>query len=227
MRSTRTERLKVMAKKTKSKWGGKGGRSGRGEGAIDLRTVSVDALKPAPFNPRVPMQPGGEAWQKLKRSIEQFQYVDPLVWNERTGHLIGGHQRLAVMVREFGVTEVDVSVVSLDDVQERALSVALNKIGSEEERWDQLRLQSLLDELRLSDHVDETVTGFDTHDIDRMLLDTGEQSTTIRQLPTQPPAPMAWVLIGVPTVRYSEIAQMVDALSKVEGSIVEVGLSNE
>lgn len=214
-------------KKATSKKGGRGGRSGRGKGAIDLRTVSVDALNPAPFNPRVPMEPGGEAWQKLKRSIEQFQYVDPLVWNERTGHLIGGHQRLAVMVREFGVTEVDVSVVSLDDAKERALNIALNKVGSEAERWDQARLQTLLDELRLSDQVDETLTGFDTPEIDRMLLETGEQQTVIRQMPTQSPAPMAWVLIGVPTVRYGEIASTVEALSKIEGAIVEVGVSNE
>lgn len=66
--------------------------------------------------------------------------MEPIVWNERTGHMVGGHQRCKIMVNELGHTELQVSVVDLDDQQERLLNIALNKVSGD---WDENALASL------------------------------------------------------------------------------------
>ena len=49
------------------------------------------------------MKPGDKDYEKLKRSIAEFGFVEPVVWNERTGFVVGGHQRLKVLL-DMGVT---------------------------------------------------------------------------------------------------------------------------
>ena len=69
--------------------------------------------------------------------------IIPVIWNKRTNRVVGGHQRLTVLENE-GEVEVDVSVVDLDETQEKQLNIALNKI---EGGWDDEKLAELLMEL--------------------------------------------------------------------------------
>lgn len=131
------------------------------------REMPVAKLKAAAYNPRIDLQPGDPEYEKLKRSIEQWGYVDPLVWNARTGNLVGGHQRLKVLVNEFGVKSVRVQVVDLPLDQERMLNVALNKVGGD---WDKVKLAELLKEIEAED-LDVSMTGFDEAEIQRMYED--------------------------------------------------------
>ena len=134
-----------------------------------LVTVPVTELNAAEYNPRKDLQPGDPEYEKIKRSVETFGYVDPLVWNKRTGRLVGGHQRLKVLIHEYGVTEVDVSVVDLPVADEKALNVALNKVTGD---WDTPRLAELLIDLQNDDSIDETLTGFDENEIRPVLKDS-------------------------------------------------------
>ena len=54
----------------------------------------IEDLRPASYNPRKDLKPGDKEYEKLKRSITEFGYVEPVIWNERTGTVVGGHQRL-------------------------------------------------------------------------------------------------------------------------------------
>lgn len=101
---------------------------------IEIKTIPIDQINAAAYNPRVDLQPGDPEYEKLKQSILSFGYVEPIVWNERTGNMVGGHQRYKIMVNELGHTELVVSVVNLDDQQERLLNLALNKVSA---RWDE------------------------------------------------------------------------------------------
>jgi ParB-like chromosome segregation protein Spo0J len=65
------------------------------------------------------------AYAGLKASIERFGLVEPIVWNKRTGNVVGGHQRLKVLA-EQGVAETIVVVVDLPETEEKALNVTLN-----------------------------------------------------------------------------------------------------
>ena len=116
----------------------------------------IDALKPADYNPRKDLKPGDAEYEKLKRSIETYGYVEPIIWNKRTGVVVGGHQRLKVM-KDLGYTEVDCVIVDLDEQKEKALNIALNKISG---AWDDTLLANLLKDLDRSGY-DVTLTGFD------------------------------------------------------------------
>jgi len=59
---------------------------------LPLERVSVEKLQPAPYNPRVKLKPGMEGYTCLKRSLKEFDLVQPIVWNRQTGHVISGHE---------------------------------------------------------------------------------------------------------------------------------------
>lgn len=98
-----------------------------------IQKVSADRLNPAAYNPRRDLKPGDRDYEKLKRSIEEFGFVEPVVWNERTGFVVGGHQRLKVLL-DMGETEIDCVVVDLEPDREKAPNLALNRIQGD---WDE------------------------------------------------------------------------------------------
>ena len=124
-------------------------------------------LLPADYNPRKDLKPGDAEYEKLKRSIEQFGYVEPVIWNQTTGRVVGGHQRLKVLM-DMGMTEVDCVVVAMDEEKEKALNIALNKIGGD---WDKDKLALLIADLQGADF-DVSLTGFEPAEIDALFKDT-------------------------------------------------------
>jgi len=127
--------------------------------------IPIEKVNPAPYNPRQDLQPGDPAYEKIRRSLEEFGCVEPLVWNKRTGNLVGGHQRLKVLQAQ-GAREVEVSVVDLPPERERALNLALNKIAGD---WDEEKLAHLLDELAQTSEVDLELTGFEGPELESLL----------------------------------------------------------
>ena len=129
-----------------------------------IQTLPVDKLVPADYNPRKDLKPGDPEYEKLKRSIVEFGYVEPVIWNKTTGHVVGGHQRLKVLI-DTGMTEVECVVVEMSEEKEKALNVALNKINGE---WDKDKLSLLITDLQGADF-DVSLTGFDAVEIDKLL----------------------------------------------------------
>lgn len=128
---------------------------------MKIISIPISKIQAAAYNPRKDLQPLDPEYAQIKRSIEEFDLVEPLVWNERTGNLVSGHQRLKVLKNERGITEVDVSVVNLDDAKEKALNIALNKITG---AWDIPQLKDLL--VSLDDgSIDTTLTGFEEGEV--------------------------------------------------------------
>jgi ParB-like chromosome segregation protein Spo0J len=54
-----------------------------------IQTLPVAKLLPADYNPRKDLKPGDPEYEKLKRSITEFGYVEPVIWNKTTGHVVG------------------------------------------------------------------------------------------------------------------------------------------
>ena len=133
---------------------------------MEIVKMQLSELNPAEYNPRKALKPGDPAYDKLKASILSFGNVEPIVWNRSTGNVIGGHQRLRVLL-DLGVTESEVSVVELSEVDERRLNIALNKITGE---WDDEKLTSLLAELTAGG-ADVYPTGFDEQELSSMFAD--------------------------------------------------------
>ena len=50
---------------------------------LNMQTMPIDRLKPAKYNPRKDLKPGDPAYEKIRRSLHDFGYVDPIrsVWS--------------------------------------------------------------------------------------------------------------------------------------------------
>lgn len=127
-----------------------------------LKVLPVGVLRPAAYNPRKKLKPGDKEYEKIKNSITEFGFADPLVVNADMT-IIGGHQRLTVAM-DLGYTEVPCAVVDIDKVREKALNIALNKITG---AWDDSLLADLLKDIENSDF-DLGKTGFDPPEIETL-----------------------------------------------------------
>ena len=131
---------------------------------MNIEKIPAARLNPAAYNPRVDLKPGDKEYEKLKRSINEFGYVEPIIWNRQTGNVVGGHQRLKVLL-DLGHTEIDCVVVDLDLSHEKALNVALNKIQGD---WDEDKLAAIMADFD-AEAFDVSLTGFDAGEVDALL----------------------------------------------------------
>ena len=130
---------------------------------MEIKKISVDKLNAAKYNPRVDLQPEDEEYKRLKRSIEVFGYVEPIIWNERTGNIVGGHQRLKILISQ-GYKEIETSCINVSEEDEKVLNVSLNKVKG---RWDIDKLSDILQEF---DEVDSIgLTGFEERELESLL----------------------------------------------------------
>ena len=169
---------------------------------LELRTLPVRDLTPAPYNPRRVLSPESAAYQRLKASLVEFGLVEPLVWNELTGHVVGGHARLAIL-KELGVAEVPVSVVRLTEAREKALNVVLNNLEAQS-RFDPDRLASLLTELEPLSEFE--LTGFDSRVFSTLQMRPAESRTE------EPEPDRVEVTLVTDVGTYDRLAPELDAL---------------
>ena len=140
--------------------------------ATNIRKVDISLLNPAPYNPRVELQPSDPEYQHIKNSIDSFGYLDPIVWNQRTGNIVSGHQRYRIL-KDEGATEIEVRVVDFDEDTEKACNLAMNKaVGL----WDEAKLNALLEEMKNTSW-DMADFGFTLEELD----DLGEEENPYTQ----------------------------------------------
>ncbi len=132
---------------------------------VNTQIFKLDELNPAKYNPRKKLKPGDKEFEKLKKSIQNFGYVELIVVNIANNNtVISGHQRLSVL-KHLGETEVECVVVELNETDEKALNIAMNKINGE---WDEQMLVDLIGELKDADY-DLDYTGFDAPEVEELL----------------------------------------------------------
>ena len=126
---------------------------------MEIVKVDINELISPEYNPR---QITDDEMGKLKNSINEFGYVDPIIVNKHNNHIVGGNQRYEAL-KSLGYTDVDVIFVDEPDLnREKALNIALNKISGE---WDFVKLADILDDLELNDF-DISLTGFDEPELE-------------------------------------------------------------
>ena len=180
-----------------------------------IQSIPLADLKPAPYNPRLTLQPGDKRWKKLERSLSEFDLVQPIVWNQRTGHIVGGHQRCEVL-RHKGVTEVDCVVVDLPLSREKALNVALNnaEVGGD---WDAAKLIALVVDLKSTPVIDPTLTGFDEHQLRGMQFEPAPPPDEDADAP--PPSNNVIATLDIPYARWAAARVWLDDLLGEEPSV--------
>ena len=130
---------------------------------MKFEKLKIKDLIPADYNPRKKLKPGDAEYEKIKNSIQEFGYVDPVIVNKDMT-IIGGHQRVNVLC-DLGYTEIDCVIIDIDKTKEKALNIALNKITGE---WDKEMLADLIADLQASDF-DVAMTGFDPPEIETLM----------------------------------------------------------
>jgi ParB-like chromosome segregation protein Spo0J len=170
--------------------------------SLEIRTLPLADLKPAPYNPRLVLRPTDRRYKNLAASLREFGLVEPLVWNELTGHVVGGHARLAIL-REIGATEAPVSVVRLTPEREKALNVILNNMEAQS-RYDPAKLAEVLADL--VDLPELELTGFDGRDLAALKLEP------VADLEPLPDANQVEVTLATDTATFDRLAPRLDAL---------------
>lgn len=130
---------------------------------MQWQTLALEELQPAAYNPRKKLKPGDKEYEKIKSSIQEFGYVEPIIVNYDMT-VIGGHQRLTVL-RDLGYTEAQCVVLHIEDENKvKALNIALNKITG---AWNEQLLADLLVDLQSVDF-NMDLTGFEAPEIEQL-----------------------------------------------------------
>jgi hypothetical protein len=130
---------------------------------MEIVRKRLEELVPADYNPRKDLQEADKEYQDIKNGIQNFGLVVPLIMNKRTGNLVNGHQRLKVL-KDLGYTEVEVSIVDMDETKEKALNLALSRIDGD---FDGKALTNVLAEVRAAG-IDPVTLGFTKSEVEKM-----------------------------------------------------------
>ncbi len=169
-----------------------------------IKKIPLNNIITAKYNPRKDLKPSDPEYKKLKKDMDVFGLVEPLVWNSRTGNLVGGHQRLKI-IKARGDSEVEVSVVDLDEQKEKVLNIALNKIQGD---WDQDKLQELLTSMTTQDVL---LTGFDLEDI--KIDDLTEKNFDLEDFIFDDIEVPCWFVIRADLTEYDKLKDQIAALN--------------
>jgi len=128
---------------------------------MKIEYVPISDLQFADYNPRAATK---KEAAELKKSLERFGFVEPVVVNsdpKRKNIIIGGHFRVRT-AKDLGLKEVPVHYIKIaDEKKERELNLRLNKnLG----HWD-AQLLVEFDENMLLD------VGFEADELDKMFAD--------------------------------------------------------
>lgn len=133
---------------------------------FEMARMARTELREHPKNPRVLLPAQGK---RLKGKMKQVGLLQPIIWNKRSGFLLGGHQRLGVLdaLEKFDPATgahdylLDVAVVDLEERRELEMLVFLNN-ASAQGVWE----TDLLASINLDSGVDFGSMGFDRIDVD-------------------------------------------------------------
>ena len=180
---------------------------------LTIERLPLADLEAHPRNPRTHPAPGSLEWETLRKSLEH-DYFDPLVWNRRNGMLVSGHLRKKILEAD-GYTHADCVVVDYDEPTHLARMLAANRATGKN---DLAALASLMDEFRQADAFAELSNW--PEDAIRDILPSMDP-IKLQKVPLNLPT-MTWVLFGIPTVRFAEVAARIDELAAVPETFLEM-----
>ena len=139
-----------------------------------IRDFKTSFLKPAKYNPRIMDEAEHE---RLNEAIEYFGLVDPVIFNSKTGVIIGGNQRyehiksisrgIALILGDIGWYFTEDNLKLKSEADEKALNITLNKLSG---RFDKGLLKPIVEEIIDTDvplipftdvEVNDILEGFD------------------------------------------------------------------
>ena len=138
-----------------------------------LITKKISELTPARYNPR---KISSDALGRLTKSLSELGNLQPITWNAKTGNIVGGHQRLKCY-QALQKDEVEVWAVWLDEAQEKAANIALNKLSGE---FDLPQLKDIIEELDTGE-MDLDIIGFGIEEISDLMEQTKPEEDSSKE----------------------------------------------
>lgn len=185
---------------------------------MQIEQVNTSDLMSAEHNTRTHSQ---EQVQQIAASIREFGFCNPVLIDSKN-EIIAGHGRV-MGAKLLGLAQVPcIRLSNLTDAQKRAYCIADNRIAMNG-GWDQSKLEGELKHLE-SLEIDLSVLGFDEEELKHALGE--EDEVKLKPLTILPPPVMTWVLIGIPTVSFGSINALVERISEVPDTVVEVTVNN-
>lgn len=144
--------------------------------AFETDVVNRADLRGAEYNPRI-MDKGAQ--KRLKAGLKKHGLVQPIVWNRRTGNVVGGHQRLSQLdaLERRDDYDLTVSVIDVDEREEAEINIQLNNPSMQGD-WDYDLLADVAEQFSFS--FDEM--GFSDTDID-ILFDGDDRFSELFDVP--------------------------------------------
>ncbi|MGN6643835.1 MAG: ParB N-terminal domain-containing protein, partial [Verrucomicrobiota bacterium] len=137
-------------------------------------TVHRSQLAGAKYNPRHISQRNK---LKLRETMRNVGLVQPIVWNKRTGNIVGGHQRISQLDALEGSADYSLTVAVLDvaEAREKELNILLNN----QEVCGDFDLDKLKE--MLTEEISLVNTGFDHAEFMKMFGEAPSQPNADHQ----------------------------------------------
>lgn len=144
---------------------------------FEYRRIARNKISFADYNPRV-IDEGAQ--KRLRRGLESVGLVGGIVWNETSGNLVSGHQRLRILDKDNGGTdyELTVCVVHMDATKERATNLLFNNYEAQG-GWD---LEALRKLFVSTPSMDLATAGYEHGDLTRLFGDNVHDVASADQL---------------------------------------------
>ena len=185
-----------------------------------LRMADLISLRP---NPRNPNKHSEKQIALLAKVIKHQGWRAPITVSKRSGLVVAGHGRLEA-ARLLGASQVPVDEQDFaSDEDELAHLVADNRLAELADA-DRAMLKDLAEQMDTG-AFDMDLTGFDGEALEELMTATAPE-TDIKEVAVAEPPKMAWVLVGIPLVRFGEINESVEAIAKITGTMVETTISD-
>lgn len=134
------------------------------------REIQRSEIRFASYNPRKLSE---DARKRLKANLKRIGLAGGIVWNESTGNLISGHQRLSILdeIQRYNPDTKDndypirVEVLNLTDKEEKEQNIFMNSTTAQGE-FDSDLLAHLLPD------IDIDLAGLDSSDISILMAET-------------------------------------------------------
>lgn len=129
-------------------------------------TLKRSQITLAHYNPR---KISAEARKQLKANIKRLGMMGGVIWNEATGNLVGGHQKVSILdeINKYPANDYDITVekVNLTDKEEKEQNIFLNSKSVQGEFDSDLMANIITD-------IDPILAGLDEYDLTMLSLDT-------------------------------------------------------
>lgn len=129
-------------------------------------TIQRSEINLADYNPR---KLSDTARKQLKANIKRLGIMGGIVWNEVTGNLVSGHQRISILDEINGYPKNDYTItvekVDLSDKEEKEQNIFLNSKSVQGEFDSDLMANIITD-------IDPILAGLDEYDLTMLSLET-------------------------------------------------------